>query len=113
MAQQRSGQRRSSSSRNTGKRRPSQTTRKKAAPQSDASIIADFYSAFKQTRAFRPVATIFIITLIVLLDLLFAWNYYDRFFFLLGLELIIVAGIWVIGLLLSISATPSPERSET
>ncbi|MBO4242723.1 MAG: hypothetical protein J5883_05550 [Clostridiales bacterium] len=113
MAQQRGGQRRSSSSRNTGKRRPSQTTRKKAAPQSDASIIADFYSAFKQTRAFRPVATIFIITLIVLLDLLFAWNYYDRFFFLLGLELIIVAGIWVIGLLLSISATPSPERSET
>ncbi len=113
MAQQRSGQRRTTSSGNRSRKRTAQTTRKKAAPQSDANVIADLYSAFRQTRAFRPVATIFIITLIILLDLLFAWNSYDRFFFLLGLELIIVAGIWVIGLLLSISATPSPERSET
>lgn len=42
--------------------------------------------------------TVGIITVLVLLDLLLSWNNYNRFFIILGIELIIAAVIWVIAL---------------
>ena len=42
--------------------------------------------------------TVVVLTVLILLDLLFSLNDYDRFFKILGFELLIVGIIWVIGL---------------
>ena len=68
----------------------------------------DYFHAFSKTRAFVPVASVVVITVLILLDLLLAWNDYDRFFKIMGFELLIVGIIWVIGLVLSFGeSTPS------
>lgn len=55
-----------------------------------------------------PVASVVVITLLILVDMLLAWNDYDRFFKIMGFELLIVGIIWVIGLVLSFGeSTPS------
>ena len=46
--------------------------------------------------------TILTITLIILFDLLISWNNFDRFFIMLGVELILAAVIWIAGLVLSL-----------
>ena len=53
-------------------------------------------------RSNQPVMTVLIITVVVLLDLLISWNNFDRFFLILGIELVVVAVIWIIGLVMSI-----------
>ena len=55
-----------------------------------------------KSKAFFPVMTILTITLIVLFDLLISWNNFDRFFIMLGVELILAAVIWIAGLVLSL-----------
>ena len=55
--------------------------------------------------------SVLVITVLVLLDLLLAWKDYDRFFKILGFELLIVGIIWVIGLVLSFGeSTPSSGK---
>jgi len=55
-----------------------------------------------------PVTSVVVITFLVLIDMLLAWNDYDRFFKIMGFELLIVGIIWVIGLVLSFGeSTPS------
>ncbi len=91
---QRSNQRSSQRSRNSSKRPQSK--------QTQAVTTIDYWHAFSKTRAFFPVMTVLIITVVVLLDLLISWNNFDRFFLILGIELVVVAVIWIIGLVMSI-----------
>ena len=91
---QRSSQRSSQRSRNSSKRPQSK--------QTQAVTAIDYWHAFSKTRAFFPVMTVLIITVVVLLDLLISWNNFDRFFLILGIELVVVAVIWIIGLVMSI-----------
>ena len=105
MAQQK---KRTSSGRKTSSsgRKPSSGSRK--ASSAPSSTFMDYFHAFSKTRAFVPVASVVVITVLILLDMLFAWNDYDRFFKILGFELLIVGIIWVIGLVLSFGeSTPS------
>lgn len=57
----------------------------------DKSKFIDFWHAFSRTRFFRPIMTILIIDIVVLIDLLFAWNDYTKFFIILGCEIILIA----------------------
>lgn len=91
---QRSSQRSSQRSRNSSKRPQSK--------QTQAVTAIDYWHAFSKTKAFFPVMTVLIITVVVLLDLLISWNNFDRFFLILGIELVVVAVIWIIGLVMSI-----------
>ena len=106
MAQQKrrtssSGKKTSSSGRKTSSGRAK-------ASSAPASTFMDYFHAFSKTRAFVPVASVVVITVLILLDLLLAWNDYDRFFKIMGFELLIVGIIWVIGLVLSFGeSTPS------
>ena len=55
-----------------------------------------------------PVVSVVVITFLILIDMLLAWNDYDKFFKIMGFELLIVGIIWVIGLVLSFGeSTPS------
>ena len=68
----------------------------------------DYFHAFSKTRFFVPVASVVVITFLILIDMLLAWNDYDKFFKIMGFELLIVGIIWVIGLVLSFGeSTPS------
>lgn len=94
----------------SGKRKSSSSSSRKRTTSSPSfsSTVADYFHAFSKTRFFVPVMTCVVVTILVLLDLLFAWNDYDRFFKILGFELLIVGIIWVIGLVLSFGeSTPS------
>ena len=93
-SQQRTTQRSNQRSRSSGKRPQSK--------QTQAVTAIDYWHAFSKTRAFFPVMTILIITIVVLLDLLISWNNFDRFFLILGIELVVVAAVWIIGLVMSI-----------
>ena len=93
-SQQRTTQRTNQRSRSSGKRPQSK--------QTQAVTAIDYWHAFSKTRAFFPVMTILIITIVVLLDLLISWNNFDRFFLILGIELVVVAAVWIIGLVMSI-----------
>ena len=104
---------RSNSSRSSSRsnsRTTSRTTTKTAkssgnrAPVQENTSVIDYFHAFSKTRLFAPIMTIFGIILGVLLDLLISWNNYDRFFFILGLELIIIAGLWIAFLLLRLGS---------
>ena len=75
-------------------RRPSQAPGRKKVPPKEITP----WDRFHASRFFRPAMTVGIITVLVLLDLLLSWNNYNRFFIILGIELIIAAVIWVIAL---------------
>lgn len=98
----------------SGKRKTSSSSSRKRTTSSSpsfSSTLADYFHAFSKTRFFAPVMTCVVVTILVLLDLLFAWNDYDRFFKILGFELLIVGIIWVIGLVLSFGeSTPSSGK---
>ncbi len=101
----------SSSARKTsGRASPRSSRSPSRSTVSDSPSFADWFHAFTKTRAFIPVASVAVITALVLIDLLLSWNNYDRFFKILGFELLIVGIIWVIGLVLSFGETaPSSE----
>lgn len=86
----------------------SRQTSRASSASTESSTFGDYFHAFTKTRAFVPVAAVVILTLLILIDLLIAWNNYDRFFKILGFELLIAGIIWVIGLVLSFGeSTPS------
>lgn len=90
--------------------RKTTTNNRKPAPAPSKPGFADYYHAFTKTRVFRPIATIVIIILAVLINMLIAWNNYDRFFLFLGIELFIVAAIWLFGLLFSMSTDTAKKE---
>lgn len=100
--------RRRSSSSSSSSRKSSSRTSSASAP---SSTFIDYFHAFSKTRVFAPVAAVVILTVLILLDLLIAWNNYDRFFKILGFELLIAGIIWVIGLVLSFGES-SPSSGE-
>ncbi|MBP5181339.1 MAG: hypothetical protein J6127_08645 [Clostridiales bacterium] len=103
MAQSRStsGRKRSSSS-SSRKRAPA-----KAPARAPSSGLADYFHAFSKTRFFAPIMSAVVIAVLILLDMLVAWNNYDRFFKILGFELLIAGIVWVIGLVLSFGESSS------
>ncbi len=72
----------------------------------------DMFHRFSKTRFFRPVMTVLIILVLVLLDLLFSWNSYNVFFTLLGIELLAGIVIWIVLLLKSASASSGASGQE-
>ena len=100
------------------KKPASQTsTRKKAAP-APAPIIeadnrsgaADYFHAFSKSRFFKPLVNIVIVLAVIGLDLLISWNKYDRFFGIVGIEIIIVA--LVLAIKLAMSTNKETEKKE-
>ncbi|MCR5593586.1 MAG: hypothetical protein K6F79_07560 [Saccharofermentans sp.] len=88
--------------RTSGKRPTSRSSTKKKAPaKAPSSGIAEYFHAFSKTRIFVPVMTVVVMAVIILVDLLVSWNNYDRFFKILGFELLIAGIVWVIGMVLS------------
>ena len=57
--------------------------------------------------------TILVIVLVVLIDLLVSWNSFDRFFLILGIELVVLAAAWIIGLVMSIGNEAQPAEFES
>ena len=103
-------QRRRTTSNNSSRQRSSNNRRpnngrapaKRQSVQTSDVTFADYWLAFSKSKAFFPVMTILTITLIILFDLLISWNNFDRFFIMLGVELILAAVIWIAGLVLSL-----------
>lgn len=77
----------------------------------DDPTLADYWHAFSKTRIFRPFMAIVIFGVVILLNLLIAWNNYDRFFMFTGIEMLILAAVWLFGMLYSMSIQPTPESS--
>ncbi len=97
---------RSGSSRNSSNSTSRSRTTKKPPVQSAESMepsLDYFISMYKKSRIFKTLIHIAAIVIIVLLDLLFAWNNYDRFFKILGVELILVALVAVFILFFAIN----------
>lgn len=64
----------------------------------------DYWHYFTKTKVFIPIMTIIVSAVIVGLDLLIAWNSYQRFFLFLGIEVIIAAVIWLIIMIYSLGS---------
>lgn len=72
----------------------------------------DYWHYFTKTKVFLPIMTILISAVIVGLDLLIAWNSYQRFFLFLGIEVIIAAVIWLIIMIYSLGSEKRSENSD-
>lgn len=113
MAQQRRRTNNSSSGRKpqTARRQNSGKAPSKRQPVQTADVtFADYWLAFSKSKFFFPVMTILIVLITVLIDLLVSWNNYDRFFLILGIELILVAAVWIIGLVLSLGKESASDE---
>ena len=84
------------------------SARKKAAPApapvyeaDNKSGAADYFHAFSKSRFFKPIVNTVIVFAVVGLDLLISWNKYDRFFGIIGIEIIIFALVLAIKLAMS------------
>ena len=78
--------------------KPKTAASRQAEPRSTA---ADYFHAFSKSRFFKPVVTVLIVLIVIGLDLLISWNKYDRFFKILGIEILITAVILVLKLALT------------
>ncbi|MBO7426085.1 MAG: hypothetical protein J6U23_10430 [Clostridiales bacterium] len=65
------------------------------------STAVDYFHAFSKSRFFKPVVAVLIVLVVIGLDLLISWNKYDRFFKILGIEILITAVILVLKLALT------------
>ena len=90
------------SSRKTTNTRSKQT--KPVQVSNDEPGFADYWHEFSKTPFYKPVLTIGIIFVIILLDLLISWNTFERFFMILGIEILITAIIGVIKLALDVNS---------
>ena len=86
------------------------TTRKTTTRKQPEPVNVSYFDAFRKSKFFWPLATVVIIVVGGLLDILFAWNNYDRFFLILGIELILVAIAWIVMLLLSLGSEVMSEE---
>jgi len=98
----------SRSSANTSAHRKKTTKQQPSARSKDDIVevgIGDYWHAFTKTKVFVPVMTILVTAVLVGIDLLIAWNTYQRFFVLLGIELIIAAAAWLFIMIYSIGSS--------
>ncbi len=107
-----SGKKTRSGSRNTSRPSGKSAQAKKAAPQTKRKqevepevTFADYFHEFSKTRIFKFLATVIGVTLVVLLDLLIAWNNYDRFFLFLGIEILMIAVIFIMAFLFNLGSS--------
>lgn len=84
-----------SSSRSSSSKRPSQNR------QSSGVGFGDYLHQFVKSKAFAPVMTILIIAVVIGLDFLFSLNDYNKFFTILGVELLIALICWIVAMLIS------------
>lgn len=73
---------------------------------------ADYFHAFTKTRFFKILLSVFIIAAIVGIDLLISWNNYDRFFLILGIELIVSIIVWIVKVFIDSSKENKTHPSE-
>lgn len=92
----------STSTRKTTTKKKPAATKTQAKPKQvsmnfsdEPSLISVMFSKFSETRAFIPTVIILGIVLIIGLDLLFTLNDYSKFFFVLGIEVIIAFLVWL------------------
>lgn len=78
--------------------KPKTSAPKQAEPKSTA---VDYFHAFSKSRFFKPVVAVLIVLVVIGLDFLISWNKFDRFFKILGIEILITAVILVLKLALS------------
>lgn len=84
------------------RKKPANTNRKTTTRKQPEPVSKSYFEILRKSKFFWPLVTVLIIVVGVLLDILFAWNNYDRFFLILGIELIIVAIAWIVMLLISL-----------
>ena len=82
---------------------------KQAEPKSTA---VDYFHAFSKSKFFKPVVAVLIVLVVIGLDLLISWNNYDRFFKMLGIEILITAVILVLKLALSSNKSETKVNKE-
>ncbi len=82
---------------------------KNTAPQKGAVGFGDYLHMFIRSKAFVPVITVVIIALIIGLDFLFSMNDYNKFFTILGVELLIALICWIIITLIGIGKRRSEQ----
>ena len=100
-------------------KKPANTT-KKAPPRKQEPIITenksnsvDYFHAFSRSRFFKPVITILVILVVFGIDLLISLNHYDKFFKIMGIEIILVAVVLVIILAISTSRSGKKETTDS
>lgn len=99
----RAPQKTSTSARKTSSGSKSGSRKKVTEPEPTPGFL-DYFHAFSKTRYFMPVMIVTCIVVAVLLDLLLSWNNYDRFFLILGIEIIAVAIVWIVALLIGLGS---------
>ena len=82
---------RSSANRPAAKARTTNSKKPEVQKKTEPDGFVDYFNAFKKTPFFKPLLLLIVIVIGVLFDVLIAWNNYDRFYLILGIELLIVA----------------------
>lgn len=97
---------RNSGNKNTAKRKSNSSSRSKSTVSNNQHnavlseerkvYISDHLHAFSKTGFCRILIIIAIIAALIGLDLLIAWNSFDRFFLIVGIEVICIAVIYIL-----------------
>lgn len=102
-----SAKKKSSSSRSRSSASSSRS--RQSAPKKDAVGFGDYFHMFMKSKASVPVITILVIAVIIGLDFLFSMNDYNKFFTILGVELLIALVCWIIITLIGIGKRKSEQ----
>ncbi|MBP5655540.1 MAG: hypothetical protein J6X33_08510 [Clostridiales bacterium] len=102
-----SAKKKSSSSRSRSSASSSRSRQK--APQKGSVGFGDYLHMFIRSKAFVPIITILVIGLIIGLDFLFSMNDFNKFFTILGVELLIALVCWIIITLIGIGKHKSEQ----
>ena len=100
-------------------KKPANTTKKPPVKRQEPVISenksnpADYFHAFSRSRFFKPVVTVLAILVVFGIDLLISLNHYDKFFKIMGIEIILVAVILVIILAISTSRSGKKETTDS
>ena len=95
--------RKKSSAKRASSQRPPQTRKNKGTGVG----FGDYLHQFIKSKAFAPVITVLIIAVIIGLDFLFSLNDYNKFFTILGVELLIALICWIVAMLISFGTRKS------
>ncbi|MCR5617323.1 MAG: hypothetical protein K6F83_03430 [Clostridiales bacterium] len=108
MAQKKGTTTKKSTASKTASRKPAKTSK----ASEEKSRFSDYFHAFSKSRFFAPVVMIIVILAVFGIDLLISLNKYDRFFKILGIEILIAAVILVIMLALSSNKPDTEDKTD-
>ncbi len=99
---------------NTSARRKNSSSKKTQTQVAPAKSVsgADYFHAFTKTRFFKILLSVFIIAAIIGLNLLISWNNFDRFFLILGIELIVSIIVWSVKVFVDSSKESKSNSSQ-